>query len=114
MKCGSWTRGLLLAVLLGFGMLLSLGQDSVLATEMATASDGAHHGPNDGGGDGDHRHADADACLPVCGSAAQGLLPEELFTLPSACRIAFLIPDLLVRGQIPNPDPGPPKIVTLG
>ena len=114
MKRWSWhrTRVLLLMVLLGLGMSLSCVQGGV----MAVATDDAHHGPGgcDGCGGGGHEGMDAGTCLAVCGTAAQGLMPGELLTLPSASRADFQIAQLHLSGQFHSPDHGPPKILTLG
>jgi hypothetical protein len=105
-------RALLLAVLLGLGMSLSLVQGGVMAAEMAIAADDAHHGPSgcDGCAGGDHNDMDAGTCLAVCGTAAQGLMPGELLTLPSTSRADFQIAQLRLSGQFHSPDHGPPKI----
>jgi hypothetical protein len=118
MKPWSWhrTRILFLAFLLGLGMSLSLVQGGVMAAEMAVAADGAHHGPSgcDGCGGGDHEGMDAGTCLAVCGTAAQGLMPGELLTLPSASRTGLQVARLHLSGQFHSPDHGPPKILILG
>jgi len=114
----SWhrTRALLLAVLLGLGMSLSFVQGGVMAAEIAFAADDAHHGPSscDGCGGSDHEGMDAGTCLAVCGTAAQGLMPVELLSLPSASRPAFQVAPSFLSGQFHSPDHGPPKILTLG
>ena len=114
--CWHRTRVLLLAVLLGLGMSLSCAQGGVMAAEMAVAADDAHHGPGgcDGCGSGDHEGIDVGTCLAVCGTAAQGLMPGELLTLPSTSRADFQIARLHLSGQFHSPDHGPPKILTLG
>jgi hypothetical protein len=117
MKRWSWhrTRVLLLAVCLGLGMSLSFVQSSVMAMDMAIATDGAHHGPSDcDGGGGSDPKSDAGMCLSVCGSAAQGVLPGQLTALPPASRAAFQAARLLLGGRSHSPDHGPPKILTLG
>jgi hypothetical protein len=118
MKRWPWyrTRVLLLMVLLGPGMSLSCVQGGVMAAEMAVAIDDAHHGPGgcDGCGGGEHESMDASTCLAVCGTAAQGLLPGELLTLPSASRAAFQSARLHLSGRFHSPDHGPPKILILG
>jgi len=118
MKRWSWhrTRALLLAVLLGLGMSLSFVQGSLMAAEMAVAADGGQHGPSgcDGCGGSDHEDMDAGTCLAVCGTVAQGLLPGELLTLPSASRTDIQIARLHLSGQFHSPDHGPPKILILG
>jgi hypothetical protein len=118
MKRWSWqrTRALVLAVLLGLGMSLSCAQGGVIAAEMAVAADDAHHGPDgcDGCGSGDHEGLDAGICLVVCGTGGQGLIPEELLTLPSASQTDFQIGRRHLSGQFHSPDHGPPKILTLG
>ena len=118
MKRTTWqlTQTLLLAVLLGLGMSLSFVQSGVVAVKMAVAADGAHHGPSgcDGCGRVDHEGMDAGTCLAVCGTAAQGLMPVELLSLPSASRPAFQVAPSFLSGQFHSPDHGPPKIVTLG
>jgi hypothetical protein len=118
MKSWSWhrTRVLLLAVLLGLGMNLSYVQGGVMAAEMAVAADGAHNGPSgcSGCGGGDHNNMNAGTCLAVCGPAAQGLMPGELLTLPSASRTAVQAARLHLSSQFHSPDHGPPKILTLG
>jgi hypothetical protein len=95
------TRALLLAVLLGLGMSLSFVQGGVLAAEMAIAAESVDHGRSDcdGCGGGDHEGMVAGTWLAVCGTAAQGLMPEELLTLPSASRAAFQPPPSLLSGQ---------------
>jgi hypothetical protein len=117
MKRWSWhrTRVLLLAVLLGLGMSLSFVQGGVMAAEMAVAADGAHHGTSgcDGCGGSDHE-TDADMCLSVCGSAAQGLLPGEPAALSPASEASFQLARLLLGGRSHSPDHGPPKTLTLG
>ena len=117
MKHSTWhrTRALLLAALLGLGMSLSGVQGGMMAAEMVFAADGAHHGPGscDGCGAGDHEGLHAGACLAVCGSAAHGLIPGELLTLPSASRADFQVARLRLSGQFLRPDHGPPKILTL-
>jgi hypothetical protein len=116
MKRWSWhrTRFLLLAVLLGLGMSLSFVQGSVMAAAMAVAADCAHHGPSgcDGCGDADHQGMDAGTCLVLCGIAAQGLMPGELLTLPSASRTGLQVARLDLSGQFHSPDHGPPKTLT--
>ena len=113
---GHRIRVLLLALALALGMSLSFVQGSLMAAEMAVAADGAHHGPSgcDGCGGGDHEGMDAGTCLAVCGTAAQGLMPEELLTLPSASRTGFQVARLHLSGQFHSPDHGPPKILILG
>jgi hypothetical protein len=109
-------RTLVLALVLALGMSLSVVQGSLMAAEMAVASDGADHGAGgcDGCGGGDHQGMDAGACLAACGPAAQGLMPGELLTLPLASRTDFQIARLHLSGQFHCPDHGPPKILTLG
>ena len=118
MKRWSWyrTRVLLLAVLLGLGMSLSCATGGVMAAAMAVAADGANHAPGGcaGCGGGDHGDMDAGTCLAVCATAAQGLMPGELLTLPPASRTEFQIARLLLSGEFHRPDHGPPKILTLG
>jgi hypothetical protein len=118
MKRWSWhrTRVLLLALLLGVGTIPSFVQTSVMAAEMAVAADSGHHGPSDckGCGGGDHKSGNTGICLSVCGSAAQGLVPEELLTPPSDSPNRLQVAHLLVSDQSHNPDHGPPKILTLG
>ena len=118
MKRWSWhrTRVLLLAVLLGLGMSLSFVQGGVMAAEMAVATDDGHHGPNgcSGCGGGDHNDMNAGTCVAVCGPAAQGLMPGELLTLPSASRTGFQVARLHLSSQFHSPDHGPPKILILG
>jgi hypothetical protein len=118
MKRWSWhrTRALLLAVLLALGMSLSFVQGGVMAAEMAVAADDTHHGPSDchGCGGSDHEGMDAGTCLAVCGTAAQGLMPGGLLTLPSASRTDFQSTRLHLSGQFHSPDHGPPKILILG
>jgi hypothetical protein len=114
MKRWPWhgTRVLVLALLLGLGTSPSYVQGGVMAAEMGLATDGARHGP--GGCDGcDHERMDAGVCLAVCGSAAQGLMPAELLTLPSASRADFQTARVHLSGQFHSPDHGPPKILTL-
>ena len=113
---GHRVRALLLAVLLGLGMSLSVVQGSVMAAEMAIAADDAHHGPSgcDGCGGGDHNDMNAGTCLAACGPAAQGLMPGELLTLPSASRTGFQVARLHLSSQFHSPDHGPPKILILG
>jgi hypothetical protein len=117
MKRWSWHRTcvLLLAVLLGLGISLSFVQGGVMAAEMAVAADGAHHGTSgcDGRGGSDHE-TDADMCLSVCGSAAQGLLPGEPTALLPASEASFQLAGLLLGGRSHSPDHGPPKTLTLG
>jgi hypothetical protein len=109
---GHGTRTLLLSVLLGLGMSLSSVQGGGMAAEMAFATDGARHGP--GGCDGcDHEGMDAGACVAICGSAAQGLMPPELLTPPPASRTDFQIVRLHLSGRSHSPDHGPPKISPL-
>jgi hypothetical protein len=114
----SWhqTRVLLLAVLLGLGMSVPFVQGSVMAAEMAIAADGVHHGPSgcDGCGGGDHPSMDAGTCLAVCGTAAQGLMPGELLTLPSASRTSLQVARIHLSSQFHSPDHGPPKTLTVG
>jgi hypothetical protein len=109
------TRVLFLAVLLGLGVSLSFVQGSVMAVAMSVAADGAHHGSSgcDGCGGGDHE-TDADMCLSVCGSAAQGLLAGEPAALSPASEASFRVARLLLGGRSHTPDHGPPKTVTLG
>jgi hypothetical protein len=106
------TQTLLLAVLLGLGMSLWFVQGSVMAAEMAVAADDARHGASgcDDCGGGNHEGMDAGTCLAVCGTAAQGLMPGELLTLPSTSRADFQIAQLRLSGQFHSPDHGPPKI----
>jgi hypothetical protein len=56
---------------------------------------------------------DAGTCLAVCGSAARGLMPGKLLTLPSTSCADFPIARLHLSGQLHSPDHGPPKILTL-
>jgi hypothetical protein len=116
MKRWSWhrTRVLLLAVFLGLGISLSFVQGSVMAVAMSVAT--AHHGSSgcDGCGGGDHSDMNAGTCLAMCGPVAQGLLPGELLTLPSASRMGLSVARLHLGGQFHSPDHGPPKILTLG
>jgi hypothetical protein len=109
-------RALLLAVLLGLGMSLSLVQGGVMTAEMAISADDAHHGPGgcDGCGSGDHNDMNAATCLSACGLAAQGLMPGELLTLPSASRTGFQVARLHLSSQFHSPDHGPPKTLILG
>jgi hypothetical protein len=113
---GHRIRALLLALVLALGMSLSVVQGSLMAAEMAVAADGAHHGPSgcDGCGGGDHQDMDAGTCLAVCGTAAQGLMPGELLTLPLASRTGFQVTRLHLSGQFHSPDHGPPKNLILG
>jgi hypothetical protein len=115
MKPWSWhrTQALVLALLLGLGISLSFVQGSLMATEMAVSPEAAQPGC-DGCGGGDDKRADAATCLSVCGSAAQGLIPGELLTPPSASRTGFDVADLLTSGRSNTPDHGPPKIPALG
>src|SRR5262245_2090437 len=110
------TRVLLLAFLVGLGMSWSYVQGGVMATEMALAADHAHHGPNgcDGCGGGDHQGMNASTCLAACGHAAQGLMPGELLTLPSASRIGLQVARLHLSGPFHSPEHGPPKILIHG
>jgi hypothetical protein len=118
MKRWPWhrTRVLLLAVLLGVGMSLSLVQGSVMAAEMAITANGAHDGSSGchGCDGGDHQGMEAGACLAVCPSAAQGLMPAELLMLPPASRTNFQIARPQLSGEFHSPDHGPPKTLTLG
>jgi hypothetical protein len=118
MKSWSWhgTRALLLAFLLGLSMSLSSLQGGGMGAAAAVAAEGTHHAPGGcaGCGCGDHESMDAGVCLAVCGSAAQGLMPEELLTSPSAARTRFQIARLHPSGRFHGPDHGPPKIFTLG
>jgi hypothetical protein len=118
MKRWPWqrTRVLLLAGLLGLGMSLSFVQGSVMAAAMAVQADGAHHGSSgcDGCSGCDHTDMNAGTCLAACGHAAQGLMPGELLTLPSASRTDFQVARLHLSGQFHRPDHGPPKILILG
>jgi hypothetical protein len=117
MKRWSWhrTRALLLAILLGLGMSWSHVQGGAMAVEMVLAADHARHGPNgcDGCGGGDHNDMNAASCLAVCGSAAPGLMPEELLTLLSASRTDLQTSRLRLSGQFHSPDHGPPKYSSL-
>jgi hypothetical protein len=117
MKRWSWhrTQALLLAILLGLGMSLSFVQGGVMAAEMAVAAHDAHHGPSGCGGcgGGDHQGMDAGTCMAVCGPVAQGLMPGELLTPPSASRMGLQVARLHLSGQFHSPDHGPPKILTL-
>jgi hypothetical protein len=110
------TRVLLLAVLLGLGMSLSFVQGSMMAAGMVVAPAGAHDGSSgcNGCGGGNHNDMSAGTCLTVCAFAAQGLMPGELTTVPSASRAGFQVAQLLLSGQSHHPDHGPPKILTLG
>jgi hypothetical protein len=117
MKRWSWhgTQALLLALLLGLGMSLSVFHDRLMAAEMAVMADDAHH--RQGGCAsccGHHEGMDADTCLAVCGTAAQGPMPEQLLTLPPASRSDVQIARLHLSGQSHSPDHGPPKILTIG
>jgi hypothetical protein len=118
MKRWSWhrMRVLFLAVLLGLSISLSLVQGGVMAAEMAFAADDAYHGPSgcDGCGGSDHEAMDAGTCLAVCGIVAQGLLPWEVLTLPSASRTNIQIARLHLSDPLHSPDHGPPKILTPG
>ena len=97
-------------------MSLSVVQGSLMAAEMAVAADDAHHGPSgcDGCGGGDHQGMDAGTCLAFCGIAAEGLMPGELLTLPSASRMGLQIARLHPSGRFHSPEHGPPKILILG
>jgi hypothetical protein len=114
----SWhrTQVPLLALLLGLGMSLFLVQGSVMAAEMTVADDGAHQPPSgcDGCGDGDHKDMNAGTCLPVCESAAQGMLSGEPVALPPASGTSFQAAYLVLGGRYHSPDHRPPKILTLG
>jgi hypothetical protein len=117
MKRWSWHRPrvLLLALLLGVGMNLSSVETSMMAAEMAVAADSGHHGPSDcnGCGGDNHKSVATGTCLSLCGSAAQGLVSEELLTLPWASRTGFQVAHLLVNDQSHSPEHGPPKLLTL-
>ena len=106
-------RALLLALLLALGMSLSLVQGSLMAAGMALSAGTAQPGPHgcDGCGDGD---LDAGTCLSVCGSAGHGLLPGDPVALPPAARASFGALYLVLGGRSQSPDPGPPKVLTLG
>ena len=113
---GHRVRALLLAVLLGLGMSLSFVQGGVMAAEMAVAADdcSSRAGRLHGCGGGDHNDMNAGTCSAVCGPAAQGLMPGELLTLPSASRTGFQVARLHLSSQFHSPDHGPPKILILG
>lgn len=108
-------RVLLLALLLGLGMSLSFVQGSVMMAEMAVAAEGAPHAPNDcdGCGRADQKDVEAGTCLPVCGAAAQGVMPGNLVVSSSISRTGLQVADLLLSGQSEAPDHGPPKTLTL-
>jgi hypothetical protein len=109
------TRILLLAVLVGLGISWSQVQGGAMAVEMVLAADGAYHGPNGCDGcDGDHNDINAASCLALCGSAAPGLMPEELLTLLSGSRTDLQSARLSFSSQFHSPDHGPPKILILG
>ena len=108
-------RPLLLALLLALGSGLSLVHGSLMAAEMAISADGDHAGPS---GCDDCRsqdcETDAPACLALCGSAAQGLLPGEPTAAPPIPRPMFEAVGLASGGWSHSPEHGPPKLVALG
>jgi len=58
--------------------------------------------------------ADAMSCLSLCASAAHGLVPGEPADVPWASPTTFQIAHVLSNGHVSSPDPGPPKLLTLG
>ncbi|MGH6921497.1 MAG: hypothetical protein ACREJ0_27800 [Geminicoccaceae bacterium] len=113
---GHGIRTLVLALVLALGMSFSVVQGGLMAAEMAVSADGADHGAGgcDRCGGGDHPSMDAGTCLAVCGTTAQGLMPGELLTLPSASRPSLHVARLHLSSQFHSPDHGPPKILILG
>jgi hypothetical protein len=106
-------RALLLALLLAFGMSVSLVQASLMAAEMAFSAETAQPCPHGCNGCGDDGDRDAGTCLSVCASAAQGLLPGEPAAVSAASRASFELGHLVLRGPSYSPEPGPPKTLTL-
>jgi hypothetical protein len=106
---------LLLAFLLGLGMSVSAFHDRLIAAEVTVMADHPHHlqGGCHGCG-GDHESMDPGTCLAACGTAAHGLMPGELLTLPSDSGTDFRVAQLLLSGQFHSPDHGPPKVLALG
>ena len=109
-------RTLVLALVLALGMSLSVIQGGLMTAEMAVAADGADHGAGGCGGcgGGDHQGIDTGICLTICGTTAQGLMPGELLTPPSASRMRLQVARLHLSGQFYSPEHGPPKIIILG
>jgi hypothetical protein len=112
---GHRIRTLVLALVLALGMSFSVVQGSVMAAGLTVAADGADHEPSgcDGCGRGDHQGMDAGTCLTVCGTTAQGLMPGELLTLPSASRTSLQVARPHLSRQFHSPEHGPPKLLTL-
>jgi hypothetical protein len=117
MKRWFWhrTRALLLALLLGLSMSLAVSHASVMAAKMAVAVEAAQPGVDscDDCSGGDEVPTDLGTCLAVCGSAAQGLVPEGPAALPPLKRTDPPVAHLLAGGHTGHPDHGPPKALTL-
>jgi hypothetical protein len=113
---GHRVRVLLLALLLALGMSWSFVQAGLMAAEMAVSAEASHTGSTDcdGCSGSDHKGMDAGTCLVVCGTTAQGLMPGELLTLPSASRPSLQVARLHLSGRFHSPEHGPPKILILG
>jgi hypothetical protein len=101
---------LLLALLLALGSGLALVHGSLMAAELAVAGEACHAGPN-GCDDGHDCATDADTCLALCVSAAQGVLPAEPIAAPPASRAAFDAVALIPGGRTNSPEHGPPKLL---
>jgi hypothetical protein len=113
---GHRIRVLLSALALALGMSLAALQGGLMAVEMAVTADGCHHAPSRCStcGGTDHQDMDGSTCLAFCATVAQGLVPGELLTLPSASRKDFHTARLHLSDQFHSPDHGPPKTLTLG
>ena len=105
---------LVLAVLLGLGLSLSAVQAGTMTVQMGMAAM-PESGPDQCAGcDADDDRLEVGSCLSVCGAAAHALRPSEPAVLPSASRVSFEAPHLVLGGRSHSPDPGPPKPLTLG
>jgi hypothetical protein len=104
---------LLLTLLLALGSGLAIVHGSLMAAELAVAADAGHPGPKgrDHCDDGHDCATDADTCLSLCVSAAQGLLPAEPIAAPPAARATFDTVGLIPGGCINSPEHGPPKLL---
>jgi hypothetical protein len=103
----------LLALLLALGSGLALVHGSLMTAELAVAGEGDHPGPNgcDRCDDSHDGATDADTCLSLCVSAAQGLLPAEPIAAPPAARATFDAVGLIPGGRTNSPEHGPPKLL---
>lgn len=96
-------------------MSLTVSHARAMSAKMGVAVEAAQPGGDscDDCSGGDDAPIDLGTCLAVCGSAAQGLMPEGPAALPPLAGTGLRFAQVAAGGHTSHPDHGPPKALTL-